>query len=224
MSNTLSPTAKQAKAQRIAQVAWQLFEQQAFTDISMAQIARQAGVAKGTLFNYYPTKESLFMTLLLVGYQRYFATLNADLAKGPVLTPTQLKARLLAETRALITDHATLVRLNALRGPVLEGHADREQTRQGRQDLYAANLALGQTVAAKVPALSVATASHLFVSQSAIISGLMNLAGLERFNHTSLATNFPIFQIDLETEACQTFGYYLDGILEEELHANSKRS
>ena len=224
MSNTLSPTAKQAKAQRIAQVAWQLVEREAFTDISMAQIARQASVAKGTLFNYYPTKESLFMTLLLTGYQRYFTTLNADLAKGPAMTPTQLKARLLAETRTLITDHVTLVRLNALRGPVLEGHADRKQTQQGRQDLYAANLALGQTVAAKVPGLSVATASHLFVSQSAIISGLMNLAGLERFNHTSLATDFPIFQIDLETEACQTFGYYLDGILEEELHANSKRS
>jgi len=224
MSNTLSTAQKDTKAQHIATAAGELFTQQAFADISVADIAQHAGVAKGTLFNYYHTKENIFMTLLLNGYQRYFVTLNATFRDDPVHTAQQLKERLLAETSHLVTDHATLVRLNALRGPVLEPHADREQTLAGRQALYAANLALGQTLATQLPGLSVTAASHLFVSQSAIISGLMNLTGLDRFNRTALETDFPAFQVNLETEARQTFGYYLDGILQEELHANSKRS
>lgn len=214
MANVRTTDEKNAKAQRIASAAWQLFSQHAFSDISMAMIAQQAGVAKGTLFNYYQSKENIFMALLLTGYRDYFTTLAAELTANPVITPDQMKRRLVGETRTLISDHATLVRLNALRGPVLEPHADRAQTEQGRRDLYAANLALGRVVATQVPTtLSAAQASHLFVIQSAIISGLMNLTGLDQFNHTTLNVDFPAFQIDLTTEACQTFGYYLDGIL-----------
>ncbi|MFC6259890.1 TetR/AcrR family transcriptional regulator [Levilactobacillus fujinensis] len=222
MANVRSPDQKNAKAQQIATATWQLFSQHAFSDISMAMIAQQAGVAKGTLFNYYQSKESIFMTLLLTGYRDYFRELTAELMAEPVATPAQLKIRLLAETRTLISDHATLVRLNALRGSVLESHADREQTEQGRRDLYAANLALGRVVASQVPTLSVAQASHLFVIQSAMISGLMNLSGLDQFNQTTLNVDFPAFQIDLAAEACQTFGYYLDGIFQEEINDSEK--
>ncbi|WP_203640505.1 TetR/AcrR family transcriptional regulator [Levilactobacillus andaensis] len=214
MANVQTSAEKNAKAQQIAAAAWQLFSQHAFSDISMAMIAQQAGVAKGTLFNYYQSKESIFMTLLLTGYRDYFTTLAAEWTAKPVANAAQLKTRLVDQTRTLISDHATLVRLNALRGPVLESHADRAQTEQGRRNLYAANLALGRVVATQVPTtLSAAQASHLFVIQSAIISGLMNLTGLDQFNHTTLNVDFPAFQIDLTAEVCQTFGYYLDGIL-----------
>jgi len=224
MANVRTPDQKTAKAQRIAAAAWQLFAQHTFSDISMAMIAQQAGVAKGTLFNYYQSKESIFMALLLTGYRDYFTELAAKWTAQPVATSAQLKTRLMDQTRTLISDHATLVRLNALRGPVLEAHADRAQTEQGRRDLYTANLALGRVVAAQVPILSTAQASHLFVIQSAIISGLMNLSGLDQFNRTTLNVDFPAFQIDLTAEACQTFGYYLDGIFQEEINDSKKHA
>ncbi|MGX6428434.1 TetR/AcrR family transcriptional regulator [Levilactobacillus yonginensis] len=219
MVNVLSRDQKSAKAQRIATAAWQLFSQYSFSDISMTKLAEAAGVAKGTLFNYYQTKESIFMTGLLTGYRTYLADLTQRLVAHPVHTPAELKARLLTETRTLITDHSTLVRLNALRGPVLEAHADRQRTAQDRQALYTVNTRLGAVLAQQIPGLSVETATHLFVIQSAIISGLMNLAGLDQFNHTTLTADFPAFQINLEAEACRTFGYYLDGIFQEEIHA-----
>ncbi|WP_367295667.1 TetR family transcriptional regulator [Levilactobacillus yonginensis] len=218
MVNVLSRDQKSAKAQQIATAAWQLFSQYSFNDISMTQLAETAGVAKGTLFNYYQTKESIFMTGLLTGYRLYLTDLTQKFVVQPVRTPAALKARLLAETRTLINDHSTLVRLNALRGPVLEAHADRQRTEQDRQALYTVNTQLGAVLAQQVPGLSVETATHLFVIQSAIISGLMNLAGLDQFNHTTLTAAFPAFQINLEAEACRTFGYYLDGIFQEEIH------
>ncbi|MFC6207292.1 TetR/AcrR family transcriptional regulator [Levilactobacillus tongjiangensis] len=218
MVNVLSRDQKSAKAQRIAAAAWQLFSQYSFNDISMTQLAETAGVAKGTLFNYYQTKESIFMTGLLTGYRTYLADLTQRLVAQPVHTPAELKAWLLTETRTLITDHSTLVRLNALRGPVLEGHADRQRTEQDRQALYTVNTQLGAVLAQQVPGLSVETAAHLFVIQSAIVSGLMNLAGLNQFDHQTLSADFPAFQINLEAEACRVFGYYLDGIFQEEIH------
>ncbi|MEB3362901.1 TetR/AcrR family transcriptional regulator [Lactobacillus sp. R2/2] len=49
----------------------QIISKNDFNKISMARIARESGVAKGTLFNYFKTKESIFMYLLLSGYQDY---------------------------------------------------------------------------------------------------------------------------------------------------------
>jgi len=221
MANILTDDQRSAKAQQIAVATWELFRHHAFNNISMAMIAQQADVAKGTLFNYYETKENIFMTLLLDGYRTYFQQVTAGFARGPQLTPAQLKSQLLTQTTDLIHHHGTLVRLNALRGPVLEARADQAQTLENRRKLYAASHQLGVTVAAKVPALTVAQASHLFIIQSAVISGLMNLSGLDEFNQHHLTNDFPEFQFDLEGEARQVFGSYLDGLFhEEETHAS----
>ncbi|MBD9366637.1 TetR/AcrR family transcriptional regulator, partial [Leuconostoc mesenteroides] len=69
MSNSMSSKQKYEKSQKIAQSALKLFEESSFDEITMEKIAQDAGVAKGTLFNYYKTKENIFMNLLLEGYQ-----------------------------------------------------------------------------------------------------------------------------------------------------------
>lgn len=51
--NILSAHEKELKTQKIAQVAQRLFQTQDFTAISMAQIARQSGIAKGTSCKYF---------------------------------------------------------------------------------------------------------------------------------------------------------------------------
>lgn len=219
MANIKTDAQKRAKADQIAAAAWQLFEHHGFNDISMAMIAERAGVAKGTLFNYYETKENIFMTLLLTGYRTYFDQLTRQFAQGPRLTPDALTAELLRETTQLIRQHGTLVRLNALRGPVLEARADQAQTLAERRALYATSHTLGATIAAKVPGLTAHTASHLFIVQSAVISGLMNLAGLDEFNQRPLTVDFPDFQVDLERESCQLFGSYLTQLFKEDTHA-----
>ncbi len=69
MSNSLTKKQKLEKSQRIAQVTLKLFRENSFDEITMDRIAKIAGIAKGTLFNYYKTKENIFMNLLLEGYQ-----------------------------------------------------------------------------------------------------------------------------------------------------------
>ncbi len=44
---------------QIAEIAWLLFEQYGFGNVTMEAIATEADVAKGTLYKYFPVKEAL---------------------------------------------------------------------------------------------------------------------------------------------------------------------
>ncbi|MGH3382696.1 MAG: helix-turn-helix domain-containing protein [Actinoallomurus sp.] len=40
--------------------AWRLFADRGFDDVTVTEVAREAQVAKATVFNYFPAKEDLF--------------------------------------------------------------------------------------------------------------------------------------------------------------------
>ncbi|WP_233335832.1 TetR/AcrR family transcriptional regulator [Lactobacillus sp. W8093] len=209
----LSPQEKEAKKQLIAAAASKLFQKNDFNKISMARIARESGVAKGTLFNYFKTKESIFMYLLLSGYQDYLKdVLLRFQAAENITTWSAFSSFLLEQNHLLISKRPDLLRLNALRGPILETAADKEQTLLGRQKLYQVNHQLGQAIAKRINILDDKQASHLFIIQSAIISGLMNMMNLDEFHHDQLPVDFKGFQIDLEQEANQLMLFYLQGL------------
>ncbi|MDV7757960.1 TetR/AcrR family transcriptional regulator [Liquorilactobacillus mali] len=212
MSNSMTTKQKLAKSQRIAQAALKLFRKGSFEEITMAQIAQTAGVAKGTLFNYYKTKENIFMNLLLEGYQDFFTQLDNQILNLKELSLTDFKQLMLQVTSKLIKEHPDLVRLNTLRGPILERKADKEQTMSGRKKLYEISERLSEHIAARVVKLTPKAINHLFVTQGAIISGLVNLSGLDQFNHEKLPIEVFDFEINIEKEAKEVFGFYMDGL------------
>jgi AcrR family transcriptional regulator len=55
---------KQQTRQLIADTARRLFAERGFERVTVAEIAREAGVAEKTVFNYFPTKEDLFYSRL----------------------------------------------------------------------------------------------------------------------------------------------------------------
>ena len=50
--------------QLIADTAWRLFADRGFERVTVAEVAREAQVAVATVFNYFPTKEDLFLSRL----------------------------------------------------------------------------------------------------------------------------------------------------------------
>jgi AcrR family transcriptional regulator len=56
----LRQTKKAATRQQIAGVAMRLFVARGFEQVTVAQIAAEAGVSEKTVFNYFPSKEDLF--------------------------------------------------------------------------------------------------------------------------------------------------------------------
>ncbi len=54
---------KQFRRQSIIDIVDKLFEKEEFKQITMAKIAEKAGLAKGTLFTYFQSKEDIFISL-----------------------------------------------------------------------------------------------------------------------------------------------------------------
>ncbi|KYD20998.1 TetR/AcrR family transcriptional regulator [Caldibacillus debilis] len=53
------------KKQKIAEAAVQLFAEKGYANTSTSEIAKRAGVAEGTIFRHYGTKENLLLSILL---------------------------------------------------------------------------------------------------------------------------------------------------------------
>lgn len=60
----ITAEAKEATRQRVLSAARKLFEEDGFEKSTTREIARRAGIANGTLFNYFPTKEAMALTLV----------------------------------------------------------------------------------------------------------------------------------------------------------------
>ncbi|WP_282166354.1 TetR/AcrR family transcriptional regulator [Shewanella japonica] len=98
MSATVKPAATDKK-QAILNCALQLFVDQGFHGTSTASIAKTAGVATGTLFHHFPSKEALLNHLFVVVKQEFADSLTHSMTQS--LSPINDKE---ASLEQLITD------------------------------------------------------------------------------------------------------------------------
>ncbi|PZP40094.1 MAG: TetR/AcrR family transcriptional regulator [Pseudomonas fluorescens] len=76
------------KRQEILQIAKEVFEEQGFDSASMAQISTRLGGSKGTLYNYFSSKEELFVEAMLELAQQHKKHLGCfEFQKGDHIRP-----------------------------------------------------------------------------------------------------------------------------------------
>ena len=94
---------KRQKRERLLNASLQLFRQQGYEQTKVSEITRAAGVAKGTFFNYFPTKERV---LLALGEQMLgkLGQVNAADIFGQQSTRGKVKAMFHALAAGLDTD------------------------------------------------------------------------------------------------------------------------
>jgi AcrR family transcriptional regulator len=71
---------KRETREAIARAAWKLFKRRGFDEVTVADIAAEAGVSEKTVFNYFPAKEDLVFE---AGMQRTAALIEAVQARAP---------------------------------------------------------------------------------------------------------------------------------------------
>ncbi len=79
------------KRSRLLQAALRLFTEYGFQQTSTATIAREAGVAAGTLFLYFPSKKGLLNTLYVETQQELAAHVQAELDPASPEVEAQLR-------------------------------------------------------------------------------------------------------------------------------------
>ncbi len=112
------PDEKAERRRAILAAAQARFAVTPYHEVRTSDVARDAGLAKGTLFLYFPTKEALFLALLDEALGAWLAALEERLARArPAGLGPEKLAGVLAE---LVLMHVGLVRLLGLLSTVLE--------------------------------------------------------------------------------------------------------
>jgi len=147
----------------------ELLEGWSFSDITMDRIAERTGVAKGTLYLYYRTKETLFLSLYEDQLGTWYAELQALADRGTGSVKPAAAARVIASTLAA---RPTLIHLHGLLYSALNHNIDPETIVAFRRRQHGKISTLASALARRVANLSDSRALRLLIQLEVVVGGL----------------------------------------------------
>lgn len=119
------------KVNRILDAAAESFAGQPFHKVLLSDVARMAGVGKGTVYLYFTSKEELYFSVLYRGFSRLVQRLRDKLAEGTDDPERQLGC-IVRELVFCLYANTTITEL--LRGAVV-GYPNKGEWVEARQEL-----------------------------------------------------------------------------------------
>ncbi len=102
-----SPALTAARKEEIIEACARLYEAMSFKEITIKEIGAATSFTRTSIYNYFETKEEIFLALLQREYELWVDAMNAVMAEKDSMTRGEL-ARTLART---LTDRPRLLRL-----------------------------------------------------------------------------------------------------------------
>lgn len=174
-SRALGATEKAARRQAILDAAHRLLVSDPGTFPSVARIAAAAGLAKGTVYLYFSTKEDILLTLLGSHYSRLLDALEALLERADTLPTDVLRARFVARLRDYILEHPDYMPLACAASAILEANASEDVILAFKRTLAVQLRRLGEHVHRRFPTLSPEQGIHLLIQVHASLLGLWQM-------------------------------------------------
>lgn len=192
----MTEPAKVARRAMLLAAAGNLFARRDFDDVSVDDIARKAGIAKGTVYLYFGTKEGLFLNLVSDELSAWLAEAAEHLKTGG--GGPEGAAAAVAST---LSGRATLIRLLGLLHAVLERHSDWASLRAFRRRLLAITMesaALFESALRLPPGKG----ARLTLWMHGLIVGLAQMTSISPTLKQVLAENeeLAVFRLDFRTE------------------------
>jgi AcrR family transcriptional regulator len=215
MKRAAGATEKEERRRAILERAEVLFRERDFDEIKMTDLAAGLGLAKGTLYLYFPSKESLFLALLGEMLDASFAYISGMEAPGGA--GRSADAAVEAAARAIasgIAADSVLPRLLAELHVVLERNAPYEEALAFKRRLAAAIAKAGAGVAAALPPLAEADGVRFLLYVYAQVVGLVGQTELSPFMRKLCAEpGLELFKLDFEEALFESSRAMLAGIL-----------
>lgn len=168
--NAISAAAKQQRRADFLTAARRLFIQRQALP-AVADIAADTGLAKGTVYRYFQTKEQIFLALLSEDFASLFSQLEQVIAGLP--QPLAAAAAPFArDYLTLLQQSDSLLPLMALLNAVLEQNLPQQQLLAFKQQLARALQTLGAQLAVHFNGLTADRASQLLLHTYALTLGL----------------------------------------------------
>lgn len=138
---------------------------------SVDDVARQSGLAKGTLYLYFRTKEEIYLAVHEQQTHRFFETLESLLAHERSRPSLKRLTRNVVEA---IRQHPSFLPL-AIRCPEFERNADIEAIARCKAGIGARLEQIGATMEAIYPLLNKGDGARLLIRSYALMLGLWQL-------------------------------------------------
>lgn len=196
---------KQQRRQVILAQAWSLFQQMPYEAINIQDVAAACGLAKGTLYLYFNTKESLFLAVMTEQFQTWFDSIDAALAP-----PHTLDSVVDAITESLMT-RPHFVRLFAILHVILERNISAEDALPFKQFLLQRITRTGQLLEDALPTLADGTGAEALLQAYAVAIGVEHIANPAPIVAQVIAQNPDLGIFDVRFSA--TFSAILRAIL-----------
>ncbi len=188
---------KDLRRAHLVQAAAQLFADADFDGVTIAQVAQTAGVAKGTAYIYFPTKEALFLELVRAELSTWLEQLERSLRRVRAHDRVQSVSTILARC---VSQRPTLWRLLILLHSVIEPKIDEGRACDFKFFLLDLLSRAGNAIASKIPGLQADQAVTVVLQLHALVIGLAQLANPPPVIAQVLAQNpaLQAMQIDFE--------------------------
>lgn len=172
---------------------------QPFQSITMAEVAGRCGLAKGTLYLYFKSKEELFLATLEDEVERWFEAVSQRLA---AIDPTEGNVDEVAGAIAgSLAQRRTLTDLLSILHNVLERNID-PQTAVGFKRMLLGKLTAGAVALESVlPGLRPGMGMRLLLRMNAMVVGLQQMSDPAPAVAAALEEpDLAVMKVDFETE------------------------
>lgn len=167
-----SSSDKQQRRAHILDTALELWAAHTFASFTMSEVATGSGLAKGTLYLYFQTKEALFLALLARLLDAWFADLDAGLASDDAWDVARIGALICAT----LERQSALTRLLPIAASVLEHNIPFDTAHAYKQQLLARATYTGALLEQRLPFLAAGDGMSLLLQVYALVVGLGQMA------------------------------------------------
>lgn len=194
MPKIISEEEKKLREQFILERAIEMFETLNFSELTMNALAKKCKIAKGTLFLYFPTKETLFAKLLYKEYSQWGMHELEELKKQATFTKDSYKKFIIDQTKYLLKERMRMIRLVSMKQSIIDKNVAPEILAEEIEGLNKTVHVLSKMTQKKMNFLTEDKIYNLYMARHVIIIGAYELATspynikkLAEINKTNLA-------------------------------------
>ncbi len=200
---------KNARRDQLLQAALELWGTSRFSSFTMSDVATRAGLAKGTTYLYFKTKEELLLALLTRELEAWFDHLGTALKARERWSPKRL-ARLIAES---LQERVTLRRLMVIQASILEHNITPDAALEFKQFLLERSTITSTTLESRLPFLEPGQGVFVLKTLNALVIGLDQLSDPSAVMQTVLEKpEMNALKVDFEAHLRQALEAVLNGI------------
>jgi AcrR family transcriptional regulator len=200
---------KAARRRAILDAARALFAERGLTGFAMAEVAARAGLSKGTLYLYWPTREELLLAVLEELLWQWLDELDGRL--DDTRAPSAPK-RLAAIVCDSLASYEPLGRLLAVLQTVLEHNVSRDSIVRFKSELGVRMATTGARFEEKLP-LAAGDGVRVLLHLNALLVGLVQMADAAPLVQEVLARPpLDALKVDLPRELRAALTTYFEGI------------